>query len=174
MHQSVRPRPLGPSLAVSTVPVDWVAFSPDGHTLATSSDDGHDPALEPPCPVRHPTDLFCSRRPHARAVEPVHPPLAVPAILRALAPKVPPGLNDSGEDDVRLGQDAPVVGLVPPWPGVRMITTRAGPQEESTGRPTGLRRLPVPWAAQTQRSTGRARVGAHCRGRSDDEHPPGS
>jgi WD40 repeat protein len=33
-------RPLGPPLTVSTVPVDGVAFSPDGHTLATSSDDG--------------------------------------------------------------------------------------------------------------------------------------
>ena len=58
----VRPRSLGPSLTVSTVPVDWVAFSPDGHTMATSSDDGA-PALEPECPVRHPADLFCSRRP---------------------------------------------------------------------------------------------------------------
>ena len=30
----------------------------------------------------------------------------------------------------------------PRWPGVRMITTHAGPQERSTGRPTGLRRVP--------------------------------
>ena len=39
------------------------------------------------------------------------------------------------------GPEAAAVGQVPPWPGVRMIATHAGPQEQSTGRSTGLRRL---------------------------------
>ena len=57
------------------------------------------------------------------------------------------------------GQEALPIGLVPPWPGAWMLTRRGGPQEESTGRPTGLRRLPVPWVAQGNgRPSGPARV----------------
>ena len=46
-----------------------------------------DPAVEPERPECHPTDLRHSRWPHPPAVEPVHPPAAIPAILRSLAPK---------------------------------------------------------------------------------------
>ena len=39
-RRSRGPRPLGQPLTGSTVAVDSVAFSPDGHTLASGSDDG--------------------------------------------------------------------------------------------------------------------------------------
>jgi len=63
------------------------------------------------------------------------------------------------------GQQTPAVGLVLLWPRARMITTRAGPQEESTGRPTGLCRLPVPWATQKRRfpAAGREAFAGACR-----------
>jgi len=53
----------------------------------------HDSALEPERPVRHRTDLCHSRRPDTPAVEPVHPPAAVQAILRSLALKVSAGAS---------------------------------------------------------------------------------
>jgi hypothetical protein len=37
------------------------------------------------------------------------------------------------------GREASAVGQVSPWPAARVITTRAGTQDVSTGQPTGLR-----------------------------------
>jgi hypothetical protein len=69
--------------------VSSVAFSGDGHTLASGDGDGMAwlwdvTDLEPERPVRHPADLRHRRRPHALAVESVHLPAAVPAIVRVI------------------------------------------------------------------------------------------
>ena len=106
---------------------------------------------------RLPEASSTSRRCEAVRPEPVHGGLPSCPFGCLAEIKTSPWAGGSG---CAAGQEAPVVGLVPPWPKARMITTRAGPQEESTGRPTGLCRLPVPRAAQTQRSTGRARASA--------------
>ena len=82
------PRTLGQPLTSGGVSVDSVAFSSGGPDAGQRQPRWHHPALEPECPARHRMDLHHSRRPHAPAVEPVHPQAAVPAILRSLAPKV--------------------------------------------------------------------------------------
>ena len=80
------PRPLGQPLTGSTVAVDSVAFSPGGHTLASGSDDGTTRLWNLNVQHCHPPDLRHRRRPHAPAVEPVHSPAAIPAILWSLGP----------------------------------------------------------------------------------------
>ena len=60
------PRPLGQPLTGSTAAVDSVAFSPDGHTLASGGDDGTGPAVgrhrpRPPPPARPAPDRRAPR-----------------------------------------------------------------------------------------------------------------
>ena len=106
---------------------------------------------------RLPEASSTSRRCEAGQPEPVHGGLPSCPFGCLAEIKTSPWAGGSG---CAAGQEAPVVGLVPPWPKARMITTRAGPQEESTGRPTGLCRLPVPGR---RKSNGRPGGSRECR-----------
>ena len=87
-----QPRPLGQPLTGSTAAVDSLAFSPDGHTLASGSGDGTTRLWN--LNVQYAIDRICATagRPHAPAVERVHPPAALPAILHSLAPAISAGI----------------------------------------------------------------------------------
>src|ERR1700749_1497370 len=65
--------------------------------------------------------------------EPPGLPVKGDAARSHLYPSAPPSGAECRRSSRRAG---------PPWPGVRMFARHAGPQERSTGGPTGLRRVP--------------------------------